>query len=152
MKAEVKSLADRGERLRIRPFIRDKVEQRLRMNAPFMSRWVEGLALAAQPLNLPATLQLEADLMDCMWHHAGDRAVDHNWYTKRLSLAAIYKATEMAMIEDRSEDFEQTWAFLDRRFEDELQFAKSMASLYDLQNVAAGVATTIHNMIGLPRR
>lgn len=41
-----------------------------------------------------------------------------NWYTKRVSLAALYKATEVYMVQDKSEDFMNTWNFLDRRMED----------------------------------
>lgn len=37
--------------------------------------------------------------MDSLWHFAGDKSVDTNWYTKRLSLLAIYKSTEVAMMQ-----------------------------------------------------
>lgn len=40
-----------------------------------------------------------------------------SWYSKRALLAAIYKSTELSMIQDRSEDFIDTWEFLDRRIE-----------------------------------
>ena len=35
-----------------------------------------------------------------------------------MSLGAVYKATEVYMVQDKSEDFYQTWQFLDRRIED----------------------------------
>ena len=41
-----------------------------------------------------------------------------NWYTKRLTLAAIYKSTELFMIQDKSENFKDTYEFLDNRLSD----------------------------------
>ena len=47
-----------------------------------------------------------------------------NWYTKRGSLAGIYKATEIYMLQDKSEDYTDTWSFLDSRLQDISQFGK----------------------------
>jgi ubiquinone biosynthesis protein COQ9 len=47
-----------------------------------------------------------------------------NWYTKRLTLAAIYKSTEIFMIQDNSENFKDTIQFLDNRFNDLIYFNK----------------------------
>ena len=47
-----------------------------------------------------------------------------NYYTKRASLAAVYKATELHMIQDSSEDFQETWHFLDRRLSNLAEFGK----------------------------
>jgi ubiquinone biosynthesis protein COQ9 len=41
-----------------------------------------------------------------------------SWYTRRVTLAGIYKVTELYMIQDKSADFEETWNFLGRRIED----------------------------------
>ena len=48
-----------------------------------------------------------------------------NWYTKRVSLAAVYKSTELFMLQDRSHDFEDTWTFLDRRLQNLGTFGKA---------------------------
>ena len=37
---------------------------------------------------------------------------------KRISLGGIYKATELYMLQDYSEDYKNTWLFLRRRLED----------------------------------
>lgn len=49
--------------------------------------------------NAPESLCLALELVDGLWHFAGDKATDVNWYTKRLSLLAIYKSTEVAMMQ-----------------------------------------------------
>lgn len=41
-----------------------------------------------------------------------------NWYTKRLTLAGVYKSTELFMIQDKSENFKATYEFLDNRLKD----------------------------------
>ncbi len=52
-----------------------------------------------------------------------------NWYSKRLTLAAIYKSTELFMIQDKSESFKDTFEFLDNRFNDLAYFAKVKAQV-----------------------
>lgn len=152
MKAEVKETEAKNERIRIGPFIQDKVKYRLSLNIPYLQRWPEAMALMSLPQNLPSSLELDLRLMDDIWHYAGDKSRDYNWYTKRLSLLAIYKSTELAMLQDKSQDLSETWNFLSRRFEDERQFSQFILSSSDAQNVLRGVTTTLQNIIGLPRK
>lgn len=152
MAADVAAIEAQGERLRIRKFLRSHVENRLRMNIPFMAHWTEALAIKSMPQNLCETVPLDLELFDLMWHYAGDKATDLNWYTKRISLGAIYKATEMAMIQDKSDDFRDTWEFLDRRFQDEMDFSNLLKNSNDVQNVVMGVATTLQNILGLQNK
>ncbi|EFX71430.1 hypothetical protein DAPPUDRAFT_255763 [Daphnia pulex] len=100
--------------------LRLAVEKRLRMNAEhvFTGKWTEAMGLMALPTNAPSSLKLLAHLVDDMWHHAGDTSPDFSWYAKRAVLAAVYKSTELSMMQDKSEDFRSTWEFLDRRIED----------------------------------
>ena len=41
-----------------------------------------------------------------------------SYYTKRASLAAIYKSTELYLLQDKSPDYQDTWHFLNRRISD----------------------------------
>lgn len=52
-----------------------------------------------------------------------------NWYTKRASLAGVYKSTEIYMLQDKSEDFQNTWEFLNRRMGDLKNFGKFARSV-----------------------
>ncbi|HLN23988.1 MAG TPA: COQ9 family protein [Patescibacteria group bacterium] len=56
--------------------------------------------------------------VDALWYAAGDVSADFSYYTKRATLAAIYMATLLYWLEDKSDDFIETWAFLDRRLAD----------------------------------
>lgn len=68
--------------------------------------------------NIPASLNELNALSDEIWYLAGDTAVDFSWYSKRLSLAAVYASSEMFMTTDKSKDFSDTEDFLDRRLKD----------------------------------
>lgn len=95
------------------------------------------MALKALPSNANWSLESLALMVDDMWYWAGDRSTDINWYSKRAFLAGIYSTTgtshdqdigwalsivistaELFMIQDKSEDFKDTWDFLDNRLRD----------------------------------
>lgn len=42
-------------------------------------------------------------LIDEIWHAAGDKATDIDWYLKRTILGGIYSTTELYMLTDNSQ-------------------------------------------------
>lgn len=46
--------------------------------------------------------------MDDIWHGAGDRSTDMDWYTKRALLGGVYTATELYMLTDFSAGWTST--------------------------------------------
>lgn len=60
-------------------------------------------------------------ITDVIWRAAGDRSTDYNFYTKRGLLAGVVTATYLYWLDDESEDFAETWTFLDRRIENVLR-------------------------------
>jgi ubiquinone biosynthesis protein COQ9 len=58
---------------------------------------------------------------DLIWATAGDQAEDYSYYTKRSLLVAVWTSTFLFWLEDQSEGFEATWAFLERRIENVMQ-------------------------------
>lgn len=89
---------------------------RLMLNAPVNARYQEALALMAYGSNMRASLAELHALSDEIWYVAGDVSVDSSWYTKRASLSAIYASSELFMTQDVSKGFEETRAFMERRF------------------------------------
>ena len=63
-------------------------------------------------------------ITDVIWRAAGDRSVDFSFYTKRGLLAGVVTATYWYWLDDESEGFADTWAFLDRRIADVLRIQK----------------------------
>ncbi len=78
---------------------------------------------------------------DQIWTALGDRSEDVNWYSKRATLAGVYSATVLYWLGDDSDGHEATWAFLDRRIDNVMQFEKFKAQARDnrvLKKVFAG--------------
>ncbi|MFK7875506.1 MAG: COQ9 family protein [Paracoccaceae bacterium] len=61
---------------------------------------------------------------DKIWTALGDSSEDVNWYTKRATLSGVYGATVLFWLGDDSVGHADTWAFLDRRIENVMQFEK----------------------------
>lgn len=72
----------------------------------------------ALPLNVGRGLAALARTVDAVWRAAGDRSADFSWYTKRGLLAGVYGATVLCWLDDRTEGFAETRAFLARRLAD----------------------------------
>jgi ubiquinone biosynthesis protein COQ9 len=113
-------LANAGDlsALRIPARIRRLVEVRLTQAAPHKPAIRAALAQLALPWNLPQGLRFSAGTADAMWRGAGDRSADFSWYTRRLSLGAIYGATLAWWLRDDDLDVQPALAFLDRRLAD----------------------------------
>lgn len=73
------------------------------------------LALLALPGNTGRALAALYATVDAIWKTVGDQSVDFSFYTKRASLAAVYTATVLCWLDDRSEDGSITRDFLQRR-------------------------------------
>ena len=104
------------EELRISERIALAVGARFEVLAP----WREAVrrALAVLALHPPLGLRLLYETVDATWYAAGDSATDFSFYTKRLSLAALWAATVLYWLEDRSDDFVDTRGFVARRLGD----------------------------------
>lgn len=102
---------------------------RLQANAPIIDKYPEALALMSLFGNISPSLRELSALSDEIWFLAGDVAVDSSWYTKRASLGAVYAASEVFMTTDKSEGFEETRGFLERRFEESRVVGESVGGL-----------------------
>lgn len=88
-----------------------------------------GTTLFALPHNAAEGAKLIWGTADAIWTALGDSSVDVNWYTKRATLSAVYSSTVLYWLGDDSMDHEATWAFLDRRIENVMQFEKLKAQV-----------------------
>lgn len=110
--------------MKIRARITALVEARLDLLSEHIEALRRGLAVLALPQNLPRATKLGWRAADAMWHAAGDTATDLNHYSKRAILGTVYMATIMAMMDDESEGYADTRAFLGRRIEGIMRFEK----------------------------
>ena len=118
---------ERLAKLKIREKIRSLVWRRLEIMGPAREAVRRGLAILAMPQNLPLALRISWRSADLMWRIAGDTSTDFNHYTKRMTLGAVYGSTLLVWLDDQSEGWADTGAFLDRRIDDVMRFEKFKA-------------------------
>ena len=113
----------------IRQRIASLVQARLELLAPNREALRRALAILAMPQNVRRAAKLGWRAADAMWRAAGDTATDYNHYTKRGILAGVYAATVTVFLNDDSDGWAETRAFLDRRIEGIMRFEKTKAQL-----------------------
>ena len=115
---------ERLDALKIREKIRSIVWARLEIMGPAREALRRALSILAMPQNVPTALRISWRTADVMWRIAGDTSTDFNHYTKRMTLGAVYGSTLLAWLDDQSEGWAETAAFLDRRIDDVMSFEK----------------------------
>ena len=113
--------------MKIRQRITALLATRMEIMAPDREALRRAMAIMAMPQNLPAAAKIGWRSADRMWRLAGDTASDFNHYTKRMTLSAVYGSLLTVFVNDESEDFADSRAFLDRRIENVMQFEKVKA-------------------------
>ncbi|MBL8667398.1 MAG: COQ9 family protein [Rhodospirillales bacterium] len=99
----------------------DRIATLMRARIEVNGRWREAvrrtMSFLALPSNTGRALKCTWRTLNAIWYACGDTATDLGFYSKRLSLAAVYAAVVLYWLDDSSEDFADTWAFLDRRID-----------------------------------
>ena len=121
-------LANRNmSEMRIRDRITTGVRVRLELLIGEREVMRRALSFLAMPQNTVLAMRCLYRTVDSIWHAAGDTATDWNFYSKRGLLAAVYATTLLFWLDDDSEGFTETWAFLDRRISNVLKVPKAAA-------------------------
>jgi len=108
---------------------REKVTHAVRLRLEMVDKEAvrRGVALFALPQHAIEGAALIWGTADTIWTALNDTSRDINWYTKRATLSAVYSATVLYWLGDISDNNADTWAFLDRRIENVMQFEKIKA-------------------------
>ena len=131
--------------LSIRMRITTLVETRLTLLARDREALRRAQAVMAMPRNAAAAARLGWRAADVMWRAAGDESTELNHYTKRLTLAGVYAATLLVFVDDESEDWAETRAFLARRIEGVMRFERAKAQW---KGMGAGERLSFARFIG----
>ncbi|MCH2547289.1 MAG: COQ9 family protein [Alphaproteobacteria bacterium] len=106
--------------------IHEKVEAaimlRLAAAEPFREAMRKAVAYYAFPFHADQSIKRLYRTTDTIWRAIGDHPTDFSFYTKRLSLGAIYTSTLLFWLDDYSESHQETKAFLSRRLYDLFKF------------------------------
>ena len=135
--------------MKIRDRIGTAVKVRLEQNSRDREAVQRALAILALPQNAALAARLLYRTVDAMWYAAGDEATDFSFYSKRGLLAGVYSSTLLCWLNDRSEGFEDTWAFLDRRIDNVMKLPRFSDRM---QAVANSVPNPFRIVRGLGRR
>ncbi|PCJ33601.1 MAG: COQ9 family protein [Alphaproteobacteria bacterium] len=113
--------------LKIRQKITRLVKSRIEAEQNIREAARRAVTYLALPQNAALGLKILYRSVDLMWKTIHDPSTDFNFYTKRLTLSGVYSSTFLYWLNDESEDFTETWAFLDRRITNVMQFEKTKA-------------------------
>jgi ubiquinone biosynthesis protein COQ9 len=111
-------------KMKIREKIRSLVWARIEIMGPARESVRTALSILSMPQNVPLGMRIGWRTADLMWRAAGDTSTDYNHYTKRRTLGAVYGSTLLAWLDDDSDGWADTAAFLDRRIDNVMQFEK----------------------------
>ena len=91
------------------------------------------ISLTAIPVNARASLKILYRTCNSIWRIAGDKSTDFSFYTRRISLAAVYTSTLLFWLNDNSNDNVETEFFLERRLKDISKISSLKKPLSDLK-------------------
>jgi len=114
--------------MKIRERITLAVRTRLAQAEPHKEAVARGLRLLLAPQHAALAARSLWATVDAIWRAIGDQSTDFSYYTKRATLSAVYSATLLYWLNDRSEGHGETWAFLDRRIGDVMRIEKNKAA------------------------
>lgn len=112
------------ETLRVREKVTLAVKTRLSLLIPYREAARRTATFLSLPHHMGRGTRLLYGTVNKIWYYAGDTSTDYNFYTKRALLAWVYSSTFIYWLQDHSNGFENTWAFLDRRIDEVLTLPK----------------------------
>lgn len=119
-------------KLKIREKITLLVRSRIEAEQDIREAARRAVTYLALPINSALGLKILYRTVDLMWKTIHDSSTDFNFYTKRLTLSAVYSSTFLYWLNDESEDYQETWDFLDRRIANVMQFEKAKAKIREM--------------------
>jgi ubiquinone biosynthesis protein COQ9 len=115
--------------LKVREKVTRAIRTRLEQATPHREAVRKAAHILALPVNAPVVARTTWKTADAIWRAAGDTATDLNHYSKRVLAGGVYAGTLLVWLDDDSEGFEKTWAFLDRRIAGVMRFEKWKAQM-----------------------
>lgn len=113
-----------SEGMRVRDRVTLGVKTRISLLIPHREAARKTTFYMSRPAHIAEATRLLYQIVNEIWYYAGDISTDYNFYTKRALLAWVYSATYVYWLRDTSDEYEKTWAFLNRRIEKVLSLPK----------------------------
>jgi ubiquinone biosynthesis protein COQ9 len=126
--------------MKVRQRVTAAVQVRLEAQAPHKEAARAMTRALANPVRAPEAARLLWRTADRIWRALGDTSTDENYYSKRAILSGVLASTYARWFSDQSDDNAETWAFLDDRIENVMQFEKFKARL---KPISEGVQSAV---------
>jgi ubiquinone biosynthesis protein COQ9 len=127
--------------------VRQRIAGLVRARLEALGQHREAIRRAGIASTLPTNLMDSGRALwrtvDRMWEAAGipgDRR-DFSYYTRRATLTGVLVSTFLFWLEDQSEGFADTWAFLDRRIEDAMRIGRVRSRFDEIFGRGRGAAS-----------
>jgi ubiquinone biosynthesis protein COQ9 len=121
--------------LKVRERVTLAARLRIEAGAPHREAARRAAAHLALMRDAPMAAGLAWRSADRIWRALGDSSTDENYYSKRAILAGLLTSVVAVWLFDQSADQARTWAFLDARIENVMQFERFKARLKPLEFV-----------------
>lgn len=130
--------------------VRERVALAVRLRVETMTDHREAarraLSFLSLPINAATGARLSWRTADALWRAVGDTSTDANYYSKRAILAGVYSATVLYWLNDESEGWADSWAFLDRRIGDVMKIEKAKGRLRKYAGVLPDLTRALGRM------
>ncbi|CAI5756265.1 unnamed protein product [Candida verbasci] len=94
------------------------IKYRLSLNSPIINELSQGMSQLILPYNLNESIDELYNLSDDLAFYSGDKSHSFDWYAKRFTIGSIYVKSELFMLNDTSENFENTQEFVDKKIDE----------------------------------
>ena len=121
---------------KIRDKVRAAVRARLEAQIPYKEAARAMSRALAHPLRAGEAARILWRTSDKIWRALGDASTDFNFYSKRTILSGVLGSTYARWFSDDDLGHDATWAFLDARIENIIQFEKFKARMKPLEGAA----------------
>lgn len=88
--------------------LRMAIEAHLDYIIPYRKSWAEAVSLTIDPLELPYSFRSFYSVVDDLCYFSDIRTSRLDWYTERMLMGMLYTSTELYMLTDQSENFNET--------------------------------------------
>ena len=120
--------------------IPDKIKKIIMIRLNLCEKYKEAvrssISLTAIPKNTKLSFNILYRTCNSMWRIVGDKSTDFSFYTRRMSLAAVYTSTLLFWLNDSSHNHIETESFLDRRLNDISKISTFKKPFYTLKNIS----------------
>ena len=115
--------------MRVRDRVATAICLRFEQNQQDREAIRRALSVLALPQNATVAARALRRTVDAIWYAGGDTSTDFSYYTKRGLLAGVYSAALLYWLNDESENFTDTRAFVERRIADVMRIPRLQADL-----------------------